>query len=109
MINATKKWVFIKASSVLLVPLMLWFILSLVSIYDKDYREIVLFFTTQPSKFLFSFFIINIFFYSALNISEIFEDYVHNDKIKNVANKFLFASAIFIPILTIIMLIFLNL
>ena len=108
MINVTKKWLFLKISSVILIPLMIWFIINLVSIYDKNYVEVVLFFTTQPSKFLFSFLVIFEFFYSALNISEIFEDYLHNEKIKNVANKILFLSAIVIPILTIIMLLFLK-
>jgi len=27
MINATKKWIFLKASSIVLVPLMAWFVL----------------------------------------------------------------------------------
>ena len=108
MINVTKKCIFLKISSVILIPLMLWFIINLVSIYDKNYLEVVLFFTTQPSKFLFSFLVIFAFFYSALNISEIFEDYLHNEKIKNVANKILFLSAIVIPIITIIMLLFLK-
>ena len=102
MFNATKKWIFLKVSSVILIPLMVWFVVNLVSIYDKDYEQVISFFTSQPSKFLFSFFIIVAFFYSALSISEIFEDYLHNEKIKNVANRFLFISAIIIPILTII-------
>ena len=101
MIKATKKWIFLKVSSVVLVPLMLWFVVNLVSIYDKDYDQIIYFFTSQPSKFLFSFFIIVAFFYSALSISEIFEDYLHNEKIKNVANRLLFLFAIIMPILTI--------
>tara|TARA_B100000427_G_C15395169_1_gene545131 strand:- start:581 stop:910 length:330 start_codon:yes stop_codon:yes gene_type:complete len=109
MFSATKKWVFLKVSSVVLVPLMLWFILCLVSLYDKSYEQIIFFFTTQPTKFLFSLFIIVSFFYSALNISEIFEDYLHNEKIKNVANKILYISAIIMPILTITMLVFLSL
>ena len=37
--SVTKKWMFMKISSVILIPLMLWFILNLVSIYDKDYIE----------------------------------------------------------------------
>ena len=101
MFSATKKWVFLKVSSVVLVPLMLWFILCLVSLYDKSYEQIIFFFTTQPTKFLFSLFIIVSFFYSALSISEIFEDYLHNEKIKNVANRLLFLFAIIMPILTI--------
>ena len=52
--SATKKWMFMKISSGILIPLMIWFILNLVSIFDKDYIEVVNFFTTQSSKFLFS-------------------------------------------------------
>ena len=102
MINATKKWMFLKVSSIILVPLMLWFIINLVSIYDKSYVDIVIFFSTQPSKFLTSFLMIVAFFYSSLSISEIFEDYIHDEKIKNVVNKGLYTFAIVIPLITII-------
>tara|TARA_Y100000748_G_scaffold18201_1_gene14044 strand:- start:227 stop:505 length:279 start_codon:yes stop_codon:yes gene_type:complete len=85
-----------------MIPLMGWFIINLVSIFDKDYNNIVDFFSTQPSKLLFSIFLIFIFFNSALVISEIFEDYVKNEKIKSVANKFVNTFAIIIPLITII-------
>ena len=52
---------------------------------------------------LFGIFIINAYFFSALSISEVFEDYVTNDKIKNVANKLLYVSAVVIPLITIIL------
>ena len=103
MINATKKWIFLKISGAILVPLMLWFIINLVNIYDQEYWEVVNFFTKSSSKFLFSIFIINAYFFSALSISEVFEDYIANDKIKNVANKLLYASAVVIPLFTIIL------
>ena len=109
MINATKKWIFLKISSAILAPLMLWFLFSLVSFYDKSYSEILLFFTSQPTKFLFSLFIIFAYFYSALSISEVFEDYIENEKLKNVANKLLYLSAIIIPISTLILLFRLSL
>ena len=104
MINATKKWLFLKLSSAILVPLMLWFLFNLVSIYDKSYNDVLSFFISQPSKFLFSLFIIFAYFYSALSISEVFEDYIQNEKLKNVANKLLFLFAIVIPILVLIIL-----
>ena len=104
MINATKKWIFLKISSAVLVPLMLWFLFGLVSFYDKTYEEVLLFFTSQPTKFLFSFFVIFAYFYSALSISEVFEDYIESEKLKNVANKLLYLFAIIIPILTILLL-----
>ena len=105
---AAKKWVFIKISSVILLPLMFWFIINFVTIYNDDYFEVVEFFTNPVSKFLFSLFIIFAYFFSALNISEVFEDYIGNEKIKYVANRLLFISAIIIPLLTIIFLFNLN-
>ena len=109
MISATKKWILLKVSSVILVPLMLWFLFNLVSFYDKSYQEVLLFFTNQSTKFIFSLFIIFAYFYSALSISEVFEDYIHNKKLKNVANKLLYLSAIIVPILTLFLLFRLSL
>ncbi len=109
MISATKKWIFLKVSSVVLVPLMLWFLFNLVSFYDKSYEEVLLFFTSQPTKFIFSLFIIFAYFHSALSISEVFEDYIGNEKLKNVANKLLYLSAIVIPISTLFILFRLSL
>ena len=103
MISATRKWIFLKVSGALLVPLMIWFILNLIMIYDEEYLKLIDFFTKPFSKFLFSIFIINSYFFSALSISEVFEDYIKNDKIKSVANKLLYASAVAIPLITIIL------
>ena len=105
----TKKWLFLKISSLILIPLMLWFIINFVSFYDKNYQEILKFLTTQPSKFLFSLFLIFAYFFSALSISEVFEDYIHDEKIKNVANKTLNIFAIFFPLITIIIIFNLSL
>ena len=88
---------------------MLWFAINLASFYDKNYDEVLLFFTEQPSKLLFSLMVIFAYFYSALSISEAFEDYIHEEKIKNVANRLLFLFAIIIPILTLIILFKLSL
>ena len=99
---STKKWLFTKISSLILIPLMTWFLVNFVSIYDKEYSEILEFFSNQPSKILFSVFIVTAFFFSALTISEIFEDYLHDEKTKNVANKLLYLFAILVPLLTIL-------
>ena len=103
MINATKKWIFLKISGAILIPLMLWFIINLITIYDQDYKIIVNFFTSSISQLLFSIFIINAYFFSAISISEVFEDYIANEKIKNVANKLLYVSSVVIPLITIIL------
>ena len=109
MISSTKKWLLMKLSGIILVPFIFWFITNFVSIYDNDYQALLLFFGSQPHKFIFSIFIILAFFHFALIISEIFEDYIGNETIKNVANKLLYLFAIVIPLITLIVLINLNL
>ena len=99
--SVTKKWILLKISSLILIPLMFWFIVNFVSIYDNDYQSIVGFLTSQISKFIISVFLIFSYFFSALSISEVFEDYIHNEKIKNAANKALNFFAITIPLITI--------
>ena len=101
---ATKKWLFLKLSSIILVPLMFWFIINFISIYDGDYSEVVSFFSNKINKFIFSIFLIFAYFFSALSISEVFEDYISNEKTKYVANRLLYISAIIIPLLTTIIL-----
>ena len=103
MISATKKWIYLKISGATLVPLMIWFILNFITIYDQDFLIIINFFTNPLSKFLFTLFIINAYFFSSLSISEVFEDYIKNNKIKNVANRFLYISSVVIPLITIIL------
>ena len=105
----TKKWLFLKISSFILIPLMFWFVINFVSLYDKNYQEIVKFLTTQPSKFLVSLFLIFAYFFSALSISEVFEDYIYDEKIKNAANKALNIFAILIPLTAIIVIFNLSL
>ena len=97
-----------KVSSAVLIPLMVWFILSFVSIYDKDYIEIVEFFTNQSSKILVSLMLVFAYFFSALSISEVFEDYIQDEKFKNAANKVLNIFAIVMPLTTIFIIFNLN-
>ena len=87
---------------------MTWFIVNLVSIFDKDYIDIISFFSNQPSKILVSLLLVFAYFFSVLSISEVFEDYIQDKKIKNAANKALNLFAIIIPLITIIIIFNLN-
>ena len=106
--HSTKKWLAIKFSSIILIPLMFWFILNLASIYDESYTEIVNFFSKTSTKALYSLFLIAAFSFFNLTISEVFEDYIKNEKIKNVATKILYVFAIVIPLITISSILSLN-
>ncbi len=100
--KSTIKWLILKMSSLLLIPFMAWFIINFVSLINSDYDYMIAFLSEQPSKILFLIFVILSFFFYSLTISEIFEDYIGNEKIKNVANKFLYIFAILFSIGTII-------
>ena len=100
--SSTKKWLFLKASSLVLLPLMIWFILNFSSIVLSDPTEIILLLKSQPGKILFSVFLVVALFFFSLTISEIFEDYMSNEKFKNVANKFLYIFAILFSLFIII-------
>ncbi|MEK9874119.1 MAG: succinate dehydrogenase, hydrophobic membrane anchor protein [Pelagibacteraceae bacterium] len=104
MLNATKKWITLKVSGIILIPLMVWFLTKFVFLYDKEYSEVLVFFTDNISKYTIFLFLVVAFIHSALEISEIFEDYIHEEKIKSVANKFLYFFAIIIPLITIFIL-----
>ena len=108
MVNATKKWMLLKLSSMILIPLLLWFITNLVVIYDKSFQEVLIFFSTSSSQFLTCILIIVGFFYYTLSTSEIFEDYIHDKKIKYVASLLLYLFAIVVPLLTIIVILNLS-
>ena len=105
MINATRKWIFLKASSLLMVPFMVWFLIKFVSIYDGNYQIIVEFFSSKSSTILFSMFIIITFFNSALNISEIFEDYIDSKKTRKFVNTMVYLSSLIIPTITIVIIV----
>ena len=106
--HSTKKWLFIKFSSVILIPLMFWLIINLVTIYDREYDEIIGFFSKTYSKILYSLFVITAFSFFSLTISEVFEDYIKDEKTKNVATKMLYLFAIVMPLVTILSILRLN-
>ena len=101
MLNATKKWLSLKFSSVIMVPFMMWFLIKFVSIYNRNYENIVEFFSSPLSAIIFSIFIVITFFHSALSISEIFEDYINSEKTRKFANMMVYLSSFIIPTITI--------
>ena len=106
--HSTKKWLLMKTTSVILIPLMFWFIINLVSIYDREYIDLISFFSKTHSKILYSLFVIAAFSFFSLTISEVFEDYIKDEKTKNVATKMLYMFAILTSLITILSIFKLN-
>ncbi len=103
--GSTKKWLVMKLASGTLIPFMSWFLINFVNIFDSNYSQLIDFFSNSTTKVLFSLFLILAFTFFSLTISEIFEDYIGKDKLKNVANKFVYFFSIVIPLFVIICLI----
>ena len=102
--TSTKKWLFLKFSSVTLIPLMFWFMLYFLPLLNQDYQQISTFLEEKISRTIISVFLVVDFFFYSLTITEIFEDYIKSEKIKNVANKLCYIFAIILPLITIILL-----
>ena len=103
--NATRKWILHRVSAVILVPLFVWFYFSLISLSEKNYQEAIYFFKNPLFKILIiSLFFIG-FFHAKISLNEIFEDYIHNKKIKDVANILALILSIIIPVIILILLI----
>ena len=102
----TKKWILHRITGAILVPIYVWLFFSLISLSTKDYSEAIYFFKNP----LFTILTIILFFvgcfHAKISLNEIFEDYVHNQKIKDVANILTLIFSIIIPIIILILLIY---
>jgi len=102
----TRKWIFHRISAIILAPLYVLLFFSLISLSTKNYSEAILFFTNPLFKILTIMLFFVGFFHARISLGEIFEDYIHNRKIKDVANILVLISSIIIPVIILILLIY---
>ena len=103
--NETRKWILHRVSAIILAPLFVWFYFSLISLSEKNYQEAIYFFGNPLFKILIiSLFFIG-FFHAKISLNEIFEDYIRNKKIKDVANILAPIFSIVVPVIILILLI----
>ena len=104
--NETRKWMFHRISAIILAPLFFWFYFSFISLSKKNYQEVIYFFENPLFKVLsIALFFIG-FFHAKISLSEIFEDYIHNKKIKDAANLLVLILSIIVPVITLILLVY---
>ena len=104
--NETRKWILHRVSAIILTPLFVWFYFSLISLSEKNYQEAINFFENPLFKTLTIVLFFIGFFHAKISLNEIFEDYIHNKKIKDVANILALILSIIIPIINLILLIY---
>ena len=106
LMKASRKWIFQRVSALITAPLIVWFLLSLISLSTSDYNSVVIFFSKPLFLSLTIILLIAGFFHAKIGLSEIFEDYIQDEKIKNVANLLAFLLSIIVPTITIILLLY---
>ena len=101
-----RKWIFHRVSAVIMAPLFVWLYFSLISLSTKNYSEAVNFFQNPLFKILTIMIFFVGFFHAKISLNEIFEDYVHDKKIKDVANLLASILSIVLPITILTLLIY---
>ena len=104
--NASRKWILQRISALLVAPLIVWFCVSLISLSTSSYEEVMDFFGNPMFSWLTIILLVAGFFHAKIGLNEIFEDYIENEKIKNVANLLTFLLSIIVPLITIILLLY---
>ena len=97
--NTTRRWIFHRVSAIILAPLFAWFYFSFILLSEKNHQEAIYFFENPLFKTLtIALFFIG-FFHAKISLKEIVEDYIHNKKIKDVANILSLILSILIPVI----------
>ena len=104
--NETRKWILHRISAVILAPLYVWLYFSLISLSSKNYSDAIYFFKNPLFGILTTIVFFVGFFHAKISLSEIFEDYIHNQKTKDVANLLVLISSIIISVIILILLIY---
>ena len=102
----TRKWILHRVSAIILAPLYIWLYFSLVSLSTKNYSEAIYFFKNPLNEILTIIVFFIGFFHAKISLSEIFEDYVYDQKNKDVANILALILCIIIPVIILILLIY---
>ena len=104
--NETRKWILHRISATILAPLYVWLYFSLISLSTKNYIDATYFFKNSFFAILTIMVFFIGFFHAKISLSEIFEDYIHNQKIKDVANIFALILSMIIPVIILILFVY---
>jgi succinate dehydrogenase / fumarate reductase membrane anchor subunit len=103
--HALNKWIMQRVSAVILIPLLLFFLYSLVDLVNQDYTGALDFFDNYLSITIFTLFLIFSALHLKLGLGEIIEDYIQDERLKGTLNKIIMLYSAILPIVGIVSLI----
>jgi len=103
--HALNKWIIQRVSAIALIPLLLFFLYSLVDLVNQDYTGALDFFDNYLSITVFTLFLIFAGLHLKLGLGEIVEDYIQDERLKGILNKLIMLYSAILPVVGIISLI----
>jgi len=109
MIEVVNKWLAQRVAAVLMIPVLLWFLFNFDNMMMSDYESAMVFLKNKLNIGLLSLIFILAFFHMRIGMGEIFEDYIHDEKVKKLLNTCVLLISLIIPIAAITSMIILGL
>ena len=80
--SGTSHWWMQRVTALALVPLVVWFLVSIIALIDADHATMVAWIANPFVGVLLSVFIVMLFYHLMLGVQVVIEDYVHNELLK---------------------------
>jgi succinate dehydrogenase / fumarate reductase membrane anchor subunit len=103
--HALNKWMIQRITAVILLPLLLFFLYSLINLVNLDYTGALDFFDNYLPIIIFTLFLIFAGLHFKLGLNEIIEDYVQDERLKSILNRVITLYSAILPVIGVISLI----
>jgi len=103
--HALNKWMIQRITAVILLPLLLFFLYSLINLVNQDYTGALDFFDNYLPIIIFTLFLIFAGLHFKLGLNEIIEDYVQDERLKSILNRVITLYSAILPVIGFISLI----
>ena len=103
--HALNKWMIQRITAVILLPLLLFFLYSLINLVNQDYTGALDFFDNYLPIIIFTLFLIFAGLHFKLGLNEIIEDYVQDERLKSILNRVVTLYSAILPVIGVISLI----
>ena len=93
--HASKEWLYERIAAAISIPLLIWLIVNLVEMNCSDCDvNLMTFLSKTHNAILLVLFLGNFLFYSTLAMKVVFEDYIHNLKLRDNLIKIMYVAGV---------------
>jgi len=107
--HVVSKWLLQRVAAVILLPFLVWFLFHFDNLMTSNYSEALMFLSNKTYVGILSLVFILAFFHMRIGMGEIFEDYIHDEKVKKIASGLILLISLIIPVAAIAAMVILGL